>query len=248
MEQEDEHRIQDDIDDGSDEGGHHSQHGMPLGGDEIIHSHGKQGEKGAAGIDGKINVRVGKGRFARAEPAEQQILRQKKQHRQHGGQDQKQAEAVSEDALRVLFISLPQPHGKQNGAADPHQRRERGKQGDDGRADAGPGQGDRADLRNVPHIDAVHDAVEHVYELREHERHRYPQHQGRDAVLSEIISMFYFLLFHLLYRPLFLLRFSNRMARRQPQPDYRTPAQDKNQGQNRGKSAGIFLVFPSGGW
>ena len=74
VEQENENRIQNDIDDGADERGHHAQHGMALRGDKILHPHGKQGEKGAAGINGQIGIRIGEGSITRSEPAKQQIL------------------------------------------------------------------------------------------------------------------------------------------------------------------------------
>ena len=84
MEQENENRIQNDVDDGADERGHHAQHRVSLCGDEIVHSHGKQGEKGAAGINGQIGVRIGEGGVARSEPAKQQILGEKEQDGEHG--------------------------------------------------------------------------------------------------------------------------------------------------------------------
>ena len=77
MEQENEDRIQNDVDDGADQRGYHTKHGMSLGGDEIIHPHGEQGEKCAAGVDRQIGIRVGEGSLAGAEPAEQQVLGQK---------------------------------------------------------------------------------------------------------------------------------------------------------------------------
>ena len=51
-------------------GGYHSKHGISLGGDEIIHAHGQQGEKSAAGVNGQIDIRIGIGNVTGAEPAQ----------------------------------------------------------------------------------------------------------------------------------------------------------------------------------
>ena len=91
-----------------------------------------------------------------------------------GGQNEQQAEAVTQDALRLFFISLTQTHGKKNRTADSHQRGEGGEQRDDGSADPCSGQRNRADFRNISHIDAVYNTVKHIYKLCEHERDGHP--------------------------------------------------------------------------
>ena len=175
----------------------------------------------------QIGIRIGEGSITRSEPAKQQILGEKEQDGEHGGQNEQQAEAVTQDAFRLFFISLTQTHGKKNRTADSHQRGEGGEQRDDGSADPCSGQRNRTNFRNISHIDAVYNTVKHIYKLCEHERDGHPQNQRRDAVLPEIIHVFCLLSEHDVccsFPCIWYMRFFYRR-----EPDNGTPVQAENQ-------------------
>lgn len=90
-----------------------------------------------------------------------------------------------------FLILCSETHRKQDGAADTDQCCKRRKQRDDGRADAGACQGNISDLRDIPDINAINDAVKNVDKLREHKGDRGSQNQSRYRVVSEIIRVFF---------------------------------------------------------
>lgn len=82
---EDEHRIQDNVADRSDEHRGHTDDREALTVDEVVEPDGHEGKKGADGIDRKVGIRVGEGLVTGAEPAEQLSFYHKKQHREDCG-------------------------------------------------------------------------------------------------------------------------------------------------------------------
>ena len=170
MKKEDEHRIQHNVDDCADQRRHHPQEREALRCDEVVHSHGEQRKDRPRSVDRHIGIRVGERHLARPEPAQKIFFCQKEKYGQYDRDDQHQRKTVSQDPPGALLVPGSKPDRKQDRAANPEQRTEGRQERDNGSAHSHSCKSVRSCNRNIPHIDPVHDTVEHVHKLCEHKR------------------------------------------------------------------------------
>ena len=178
---EDEHRVQHDVQDRPDEHRAHGGHGPPLGADEGVQAQGQLDKDGAQQVDGDIVGGIADGGLRGAEGHEHRPLDELEHHRQHRRGAQEQGHRVAQDALSPLPVSRPQADGGQRGAPLAGKGGEGGDQGDDGKGHPQAGEGGAPDDRDVADIDAVHDVVQQVDELGRHRGHRQLPHQLPDG-------------------------------------------------------------------
>ncbi len=81
---------------------------------------------------------------------------------QHRREDQQHGEAVGDDLFRLLLVALPQRNGGAGRAAGTHQHGKGVQQHQDGGEQPHAGQRRRADARDVPDVNAVHDVIQQV--------------------------------------------------------------------------------------
>ena len=189
----DEHWVQGDVEHRPK---HHRLHpllGKALADDKLVHSVGQQGEYRAEQVVGVIVQSIGQGGLTGSEKQEQRPPGQQgtghQEHRQHV----KQEKAVCQYLSGLGQVTLAHSNGHQGGTADPYQKGHGADHGDHGTTDAGPRQGQVADLRDIPDVDAVHNAVQHTDKLGQHTGNRNIQDQLSDGIAAQIIFQFHVL-------------------------------------------------------
>lgn len=179
IQQENEHRVQDDVQGRPQHNRAHAQAGAALGDEEAVQPAGEEGESRTANIDGDVVQSVRKSGLAGAEPPEEPAAEQEEKNAQARRHGQQEPEAVGEEVRGGFFVSGAQLHGHQGRAAQSHQEGEGGEQGDDGAADPGSRQSQAAGSGDVADEHPVNDAVQDVDQLGQHGGHGQPEQQAR---------------------------------------------------------------------
>ena len=183
--------VQNDVEDGPQHHGGHTQPGEALGDEKTVHAGGHQGKEGAGGVDGQVGVGVAEGGVAGPEPPEQLPLHQQEQAGQPDGQHQQHKKAVGQYLAGLLLVAFPHAHGHNGGAAQPHQRGEGAEQGDDRAAHPDASQRQIPDLGDISDVDAVYDAVQHADQLGQHGGNGQPADQPKDRVAPQVVGPFH---------------------------------------------------------
>ena len=161
----DEDGVQDDVADRADAGGGHAGARKALVGDEGGHAQSELDKDGAQQVDAQVGHGVGQGVFAGAEGPQHRLAKDGEHHAQRHRQDDQQGDAVAQDLFRRLVVAAAHGHRGPGRAAHADQVGKSGDQHDDGVGDPQAGQRQAAGAGDVPHVDAVHDVVQHIDQL-----------------------------------------------------------------------------------
>ena len=168
VQSEDEQRVQRDIGQRADEHRQHAGPGEALGRHEGVEAQRQLDEHGADGIDTHVVGGVGDGVLAGAEQ-QQEVAAPQKQHGGEGqGQQEQQGSAAAQQPLRAGVVAAAHGNGGTGRTAGGHQCRKGGDDHDEGHAHAHAGEGQASVAGHVTNVDAVHDVVEHIYQLGRH--------------------------------------------------------------------------------
>ena len=186
-EPEDEDGVKDDVDDRTDHGGEHTGFGKALRGNEGVHAQHQQHEHRAQKVDAAVAHGIRQGGIAGT--------KQPKQHRrpgieadgQHHRKEQQHGKAVGDDLFCLFLVALPQSNGGAGRTACTHQHGECIQQHQDGSEQAHAGQRCRTDARDMTDVNAVHDVVQQVHDLRYHRRDHELQHQAADVPTAHVL-------------------------------------------------------------
>ena len=186
LENEDEHRVQGDVEEGPDQHREHPRPGEALGVDKGVHAHAGEDEHRPRQVDVEIVVCVAEGFPRRPGEAEDGGLEEIAQGRQAQGEGEQETVGVAHDAPRLFLVPLPPGDGEEGGAAGGAEGLEGADDHEDGGGDADAGEGQLAPLRHVADVDAVHDAVQGVHKQGQDHGEGQAQDVPRQAALGEI--------------------------------------------------------------
>ena len=173
---ENEQRIQNDVEHRADQRGHHADPREALRVDIAVEPQAGHDENGAGHIDRQIAVGKRPGGVAGPERIEQGPLEQKTDRRQQKPGEKQHGERVAHDLFRGLQISPAAGDRAQRRAARPEQIGKGDDRGDHGHAEPQPRQGQGTVTRDPPDIHPVHHIIENIDELRQ----RHGKREGKD--------------------------------------------------------------------
>ena len=189
VEDEDEERVEHDVERRAEHDGEHALLGKALADDELVHAEGEQVEGRTAEVDGKILLRVGIGRLARAEEHEHWPLEREHRGGEHDGADAEDEETVGEYAPRLVLPARAHVDAHERRAADADEKGEGPEHGHDRPADADACQRCLARHGDVAYVYPVHDGVEHADKLRQHAGERDATHQRPYRVPAKVVLL-----------------------------------------------------------
>ena len=184
---EDENRIQDDVDDGTDDGCQHADFCEALGGDEGVHAEHDHHKDGAEDVDTGVGQCIGQGDRAGTEEAKQGRRECIKHDGQYEGEAHQDGEAVADDLLCRRMVL--RTHGNRGAwcTAGTRQHGEGVDEHEDRREEADAGQCVRTDIRHMADVDTVDDVIEKVDDLGDDGRNRELGEQLRDAAAAHVL-------------------------------------------------------------
>ena len=189
IQNENQNRIQNDIDNGANNRGEHTDLGKALGGDKRVHAHDHQHKDAAQSIDPAVGHTVGNGVAAAAEKPDQLRGKQVEHPGEHHRQKQQHRKAAADNFLRLLLVSPAHGNGSQGRAAGTCQHSKGGYQHKNGGKEAHTGEGVSADFRNMPDVNPIHNVVQQVNDLGHHRGHRKLNHLALDASGAHILFL-----------------------------------------------------------
>lgn len=183
-------RVQDDIQDRTDQHGKHPHLAKSLGIDEVVHAKAHHHKEGSCQIDEQIGLGIRIGLVACAEQVEHRPHGQIAEcHQNHAG-DQKERKGVSHDLFRTLHLACSSGDGTKRCPSHTEQIGKCGNHRYHRECQSDPRKGFRGRIGEMTDIDPVYHAVEHVYKLC----HRHRDRQSPDIFyytsFAEIILRF----------------------------------------------------------
>ena len=187
-ESEDEHRVQHDVEHRAQRHGFHAVGCEALAYDELVQAGGQQRKGRTQQVKGEIGLRIRVGGVACAEQPQHRLTKGQdgggQRHREHA-QHQK---AVGQNAPRSIVVALAALDAEQRRAANAHKKRHRADHRHHRAAYAGACQRQRALAGDLADENAVHDAVKHRDELRQHAGQRDASYQHADPSAAKVVS------------------------------------------------------------
>ena len=166
MENKDKNRIQYNIGDRPQKHGHHTHGPKALGIDKAVHAQACHDKDIAHEIDRHISVCVGYGGVAGAKEIQHGPLEHQAQDRQQDSHCHHHHKGIAHDGLRLFLISPSPFNGAQGSAAHAEKVGKGNHNGYDGQAETQPGEGKGGILWYHSYINAVHNIIQHIDELR----------------------------------------------------------------------------------
>ena len=186
-EPEDQDGVEDNVDHRADHGGKHTGLGKALRGDKRVHAQHHQHEHRACNVDAAVAQGVRQGGIAGTEQPQQHRCPGIEANGQHHGKEHQYGKAVGDDLFGLLPVPLPQSNGGARRAARAHQHGKSVQQHQNGCEQPHAGQRCRANARNVADVNAVHDVIQQIHDLRYHGGDHELQHQLFDAAGAHIL-------------------------------------------------------------
>ena len=184
---EDQDGVQNDVDDCADDGGEHTDLGKALCGDKGVHAQHQQHEHRAQSVDAAVLQRIGQGGVTGTKKPQQGGGPGVERDGQHHRKEHQHRKAVGDDLFRLLLIALSHGDGGPGRTARAHQHGKRIQQHQNGGEQPHAGQRRRADALDVTDVNAVHDVVQQVHDLRHHRRDHQLQHQLFHAASAHVL-------------------------------------------------------------
>ena len=138
-------------------------------------------------VDAAVRQRIGQGGVTGTEEPQQGGCSGVEHHGQHHRKEQQHGKAVGDDLFCLFPVALPQSNGGAGRTACAHQHGECIQQHQDGSEQAHAGQRCRTDARDMADVNAVHDVVQQVHDLRYHRRDHELQHQTADVPAAHVL-------------------------------------------------------------
>ena len=184
---EDENRIQDDVDDGADDGRQHTDFCEALGGDEGVHAEHGHHEDGAEDVDTGVSQCIWQRDRTGTEEAKQGRRERIKHDGQHEGEAHQDGEAVADDFLCRFMVLRTHRNRGARCTTGTRQHGEGVDQHEDRREEADAGQCMGTDVGHVTDVDTVDDVIEEVDDLGDDRRNRELGEQLRDAAAAHVL-------------------------------------------------------------
>ena len=159
VEDEDEHRVQEDIRHRADDRGIHADLREALGVDVAVEARGGHGEDRADEVNVQIGLGVDVGCLAGTEGEEDGAAEQISCHRQHRRSGQQQSGGIAQNAPGLFRVPRAPGHGEQGHAAGTEEGRKGHDEGDDGKGQAHARQGQAIAAVHVADVDPVHHII-----------------------------------------------------------------------------------------
>ena len=183
----DEEGVQDDVQRRADDYRHHAHPGEALGVDEGVHAQADEDRDGSDHIDAEIVHGVGQAGLVAAQDGQGPGGRREEQDRQRCADEQQEAEGRLHDPPGPLVVPLAPGDGAERSAAGAAEIGKGADQRNQREADAQARQSNGAlRLRQVADVHPVHDVVEHVDQLGQHDGQSQLHDQRRDLALGKI--------------------------------------------------------------
>ena len=184
---EDENWIQDDVDDGTDHGGQHTDFCEARGRDEGVHAEDDHHEDGAEDVDACVGQCIRQGDRTGTEEAQQGRREHIKDEGQHERKAHQDGEAVADDLFRGLVVLRTHRNCGARCTTGTRQHGEGVDQHKDRCEETDAGQCVCTDLCHVTDVDPVDDIIKKIDDLGDDGRDRELGEQLRDAAAAHVL-------------------------------------------------------------